>query len=240
MATHSPLPADTLEKILIWTRAHLGEASGALLQDPTVQERIAQRLMQGAETEDAVLAGIHGAMHKSPYAMDEFIAYFHHSILLLSRRNMSPALRRALDTADLAQSVWKDLVADLGDIRFYNRAAFISLMAKRLRWKAADRLRNSKTLSRRLDLQVSLQSDLDGVDGEKARKTVHPLSNLVREEERRELAERILQLPKADREMIRYRLQGMSKEEIQERTGWTAAQIKASMQRARRRLRNPE
>ena len=226
-------PQSLLTQAREFSQAQLGPASRQHLDRPEVQALILSRVRNGTELPDAVLGIVHeGGRDHSPLA-DEFVGYVVEHLIGIARPSISPQLRQLLDTQDLVQSVMADLWPDLSKVEFTSRAAFVSLLAQRIRWKTVDRARRGRRARRREDLRVpvdpqELELPADGPS---------PLSD-VGEKEAREAFEHILtQLSERDQEMLRLHAEGAGVEDLMDHFGLEREAARKALQRAVKRAR---
>lgn len=209
----------------------LGEASAARLGRQETSHAVQQRVELGFTLQDAVLAEIHRAAKQDRELADEFVAFFLQDMLRVGSRALSSGLRRYLDTGDLVQSVLGDLWAELAELKFESRARFVSLLGRRLSWKAADRARGLAAGRRREDRRVH---PTDGAP-EPTSEQPGPETRAQLSESDERLALVLPRLPRRDRRLLRARLAGASTAEIAEREGLNQESARKALARARQR-----
>ncbi|MFG0318147.1 MAG: sigma-70 family RNA polymerase sigma factor [Planctomycetota bacterium JB042] len=222
-----PRAADVAARALEFARDHLGPVSERLLCERGVQALLISRVRGGARVEDAVLAEVHRAAAADRRLADEFLAYFLTDLLRVGRGLLSAGLRRFLDTGDLAQSILGDLWTQLADVRFETRAGFVSLLARRLRWKATDKARAA---GRRPVEEVDDDAPVAG-------DTPPPPALAISREERERLILVLLRLPERDRRLLALHLRGATLETIGAETGLRPEAARKALQRALHKAR---
>ena len=218
---------ELVERALRFARDSLGPASAAALAAPAAQAVVLSRVRGGAEVEDAVLAVIHAAMAGDCQLANEFVAHFLGDVLRTGRPMLSPRLRSFLDTWDLAQSVFGDLWPQLADVRFDSRAQFLSLMRKRLSWKASNRARG-----------VAREQPGGGDDAvEPADDGPSPERSLDLREEQELMILAMVRLAPRDRELLEAHLLGEDGAAIARRFSLSLPAAQKALTRAKRRAR---
>ncbi len=225
------------ESQLVAAREHakqyLGPASLAHLARPQVISSLKQRFEIGSEVADAVLAEIHLAAQHQPLLANEFIGCFLSDMMMLGSATSKQGLRRLLDTNDLVQSVIEDLWPELSKLKFTTRAAFLSLLSRRLQWKASDRRRMLGRDKRREDLRLNVEpQDVSPKENFKS-----PLSIMDDREEQDLLLTKLMDLPELDRRLVTLHLRGHSVVEMSEILEMERAETDKELQRALRRVR---
>ncbi len=222
-----------IEESLRFARENLGPATEHHLQDPSSQALVLSRLRSGRDLPDAVLGEAHRIARQDRRVADEFLSYF----LAHARRRgtplVSPALRRLFDTDDLVQSVLRDVWSDLIAFEFESRAQFISLLAGRLRWKAADKSRSLNTLRR--SEQKRVPEAVDDLDLQDPSAPVDLIA--AAREQAATVASALLRLPERDQVLLRLHLRDEPLSVICRETALEPETARKALQRAIRRLR---
>ncbi len=218
---------------LAYCERRLGPASARALRSAAGSTELARRLSAGAAHEDAVLGTVHSLARDDPELAAEFLGHFHDDILRLGHGRLSPPFRRVLDTDDLVQSMLGDLWQVLGEIRFDNRASFLSLLATRLRWKAQNRARDLRAGPRRLDRQVELPAEEIA-----ASPTPGPPTEAAAAEEYADAAARVERLSARDRLLLQALLAGKTLDEIAAECGLEREAARLAVKRAVERSRS--
>lgn len=221
-----------LEAALLVARESLGPASATLLGLPESQAVLLSRLRAGLALEDAVLGVVHEAAHTDRDLANEFLAYFLEDLMCAGHGALGGGLRRFLDTGDLVDSVVGDVWPQLRDIQFETRASFISLLAKRIQWKASDRARALGTSKRREDRRVEVEP------GDLVAESEPGASSIAgRQDESDWLVLQILKLPPRDRTILRLHLGGASPRVIADKLGILLEAAQRATHRALERAR---
>lgn len=226
-----PTP-DPLPLALAFARDHLGQRSTALLEHPEAAPAVRRHVALGFDPRDAALAHVHRHAADDPRLADEFIAYFLRDMLRIGAGALRAGLRRYLDTGDLVQSVLGDLWPELCNVTFESRARFVSLLARRLSWKAGDHVRRLEAGVRREDLR-NTGAELGGAAQEEPGPSTR--AELGEDEER--LALVLHRLSERDARLLRLRLGGSSIAEVAERLGLSAEAAKKALTRAKERAK---
>lgn len=210
---------------LDFTRRRLGPASERLLADPAIQALALDRVLAGAELEDAILHLVHRAAPAQREVADEFLAFLLLELERNSRTLIAPHLRRYLDGEDLVQSVLGDVWPELAAARFHTKGEFLALLSQRLRWKASDRARHLGTEKVRADLRVEVAPE----ELPLAQRAASPSSLAARLEEHERLALFLARLPERERLVMRLHLRGEPLGEIARQTGRTEASARKTI-----------
>jgi DNA-directed RNA polymerase specialized sigma24 family protein len=221
-------------QILAYARERLGPHSEAFLIDPAVQAVVLSKIRSGALLEDAVLAEVHRGASSDRELANEFLAFFLLDLLRIGKTKLSTRLRRFLDTWDLAQSVLGNIWPELGSVRFESRASFISLLAHRLSWKAADHDRRLNRDRRREDLRV----EADPEDFDVVSRDPSPASAAESANEQERLILVMLRLSERDQDLLRRHLAGEPIEATMAATGLSYEAARKALHRATRRARS--
>lgn len=201
----------------------LGPASVELLQQGKTTERLLARVEHGFRIPDAVLAEVHRASRVDRHLANEFVSYFLQDMLRVGSGALRAGLRRYLDTGDLVQSVFGDLWDDLADMKFESRARFISLLGRRLQWKAVDHARRSGNHGEALGSE-----DQAGIPSAEC----GPATQLELSEEDELLALVLHRLGERDQRLLRLRLKGRTTEEIAGAENMEVATARKALARA--------
>jgi len=222
------LAPPTDERLLEFARDQLGPHSERCLRAAGALDAVRARVAAGVEPADAVLGHIHSRLGQDPRLADEFVAHFVLDLMLMGRISMasSSRLRRFLDTGDLVLSVFGDVWADFGDVRFESRNQYKRLFAQRLDWKAADQSRRLSAGTRREDLRGPEQPDeLHGGQAD-------PLGDAIRREERERLILLLLRLKDRERRLLSMHLRGEPLESIAAAEGLSPEAARKALARA--------
>ena len=212
MATDSP---DLLAEATRFCEAQLGERSARVFRSRELARHMQAHLERGFRLRDAILAEVHRAARRDGRIADEFVAYFLKDMLRIGSGALRAGLRRYLDTGDLVQSVLGDLWSELAEIRFESRARFLSLLGRRLRWKAVEHVRRLESAGRREDLRAEASPEEIDVPHAGA----GPATRLVEGEEEELLILVLHRLGERDARLLRMRLKGSSTDEIASHLG---------------------
>ena len=230
MTTDSdPVPSQAAR----FARENLGPASERGVSTASSQALILSRLRAGFDVPDAVLGEVHRLAVGNPRVADEFLAYFLGDLQRRGRGLVSPGLRRFLDTGDLVQSVLGDFWQEIGNTRFETRAQFVSLLAQRLRWKAADKRKSASALRR----SEARRTEERPEDLDLAHERAGPAELAGSQEEAERLALVLLRLPERDQLLIRLYLRGELMSTIAQETHLEVETARKALQRAIRKAR---
>ncbi len=219
----------SLDRGLAFARAELGAKSAEALTHPSACSRLRTRLERGFSVQDAVLAEVHRAARRDRQVADEFVAYFLQDMLRVGSGALRAGLRRYLDTGDLVQSVLGDLWSDLVELEFESRARFVSLLGRRMQWKAADHARRlaAGPVIENQAVEPGATDPVSPMEG--------PSTNFELGEEGERLALVLHRLPPRDSRLLRARLGGESTEEIARREGISLDAARKALLRATKR-----
>ncbi len=206
--------------------AKLGPTSLELIRQPQVARAVAERMQGGASPADAVLAEVHCRVGSDRALLGEFLSSFVPELLRYGTREINQSIRRVTDQADLVQSILADVLPDVANIEFQSRAAFVAFLRRRTRWKAGTKRRGARKLP-----QVSEPMPEPQNPGPS------PPSVVIREDEHREIALRILRLPPREREMLQRHLRGESTTTISEQLGMSPRTARRCLAEARKLVR---
>ncbi len=219
-------------EILAFARERLGPASERHLAHPDAQARVRSRRRCGSDREDAILGELYRAADDDREVANEFAAYFLCDLLRLGHRATDAGLRRFLDSGDLVQSIFGDLWQDLRAVRFDTRAGFLAYLARKLRWKAADRGRSARREANR----GRRRAERDALTDE-APTGASPVALAIDAEERERLILLLLRLSERDRELLTLFLKGLDLAEIATRMKLSRNAARVALQRALERAR---
>ncbi|MFT7464445.1 MAG: RNA polymerase sigma factor (sigma-70 family) [Pseudohongiellaceae bacterium] len=221
---------DLRQQLLAYAARRLGPASERYLEHESRSSAVEERIGEGMQLEDAVLAQLHLAIGQNRRVADEFAAFFILDLMKLGKFSMSSSskLRRFLDTGDLVLSVFGDLWDDLSALTFQSRNQFKQLFAQRMKWKAADQHRRLTSQRRREDCRVPQQpEDLDcAVDGSDA------TTKAIVAEEREQLILILLRLKERNRKILTLHLKGLSIEAIADEMSLSYEAARKALSRA--------
>jgi RNA polymerase sigma factor (sigma-70 family) len=205
---------DQTDHLAIQFADQLGPCSKVHVQRPTVRDEVRRRVASGADVEDAVLACMHAALSDDRRIADEFAAFFMVELKRTGPRPM-PArsqLRRVFETADLINSVFKDVWIQVADLEFRTRYEFLSLLRRRVNWKAADKARSSLPKGPVEDGRTAMAEDAELAPDEVPEQS--PPEQVIRNEESQRLILLLLQMDDRDRKLLSMRLRGESIKDI--------------------------
>jgi RNA polymerase sigma factor (sigma-70 family) len=146
------------------------------------------------------------------------------------RRRLSGALRAKLDSMDIVQSVWADVLSGFRDAgwQFADRSHFRAFLVKVARNRLIDR-------RRQLDRAIQSERPLDETTAEELPKALDPRPSEVAQGN--ELWKRMLeQCPPAHREVLVLKRQGLFLSEISARTGLHEGSIRRILYDLARRM----
>jgi RNA polymerase sigma factor (sigma-70 family) len=146
------------------------------------------------------------------------------------RRRLSGALRTKLDSMDIVQSVWADVLSGFRDAgwRFADRSHFRAFLVKVARNRLIDR-------RRKLERAIQSERPLDETAAEELPKALDPRPSEVAQGN--ELWKRMLEhCPPAHREVLILKRQGLFLSEISARTGLHEGSIRRILYDLARRM----
>ena len=216
----------------------LGAASYRLLQSDYGLEGLGKRKIAGREISDVVLGVVFDALQggegESAELAEEFFKFLLPHAESRSHGRVSPSLRRHLESRDLAQSVFGNLWQDIPDLEFTTFPEFLSMVVKRISWKASNRGRDLRRKKRSLDAYVDIE--VEGLTN-----PVHapgPMTEFAWAEDKELLIEIIMSMPnKRDRRLIMARVEGVPLEEIATSLGLEVESARRALNRALERAR---
>jgi RNA polymerase sigma factor (sigma-70 family) len=163
-------------------------------------------------------------------AAERALAAYEPYLRMAVRRRLSGALRTKLDSMDIVQSVWADVLSGFRDAgwQFADRSHFRAFLVK----VARNRLIDSR---RQLDRAIQRERPLDETAAEELPKAVDPRPSEVAQGN--ELWKRMLeQCPPAHREVLVLKRQGLFLSEISARTGLHEGSIRRILYDLARRM----
>ncbi len=212
-----------LERARAFAAAELGEGSVGVLDDTKTVARFLARVEHGFKVQDAVLAEVHRASKEDRQVANEFVSYFLQDMLRVGSGALRDGLRRYLDTGDLVMSVFGDLWSELADLKFESRTRFVTLLGRRLQWKAVDQARRGANRVQGSEAlgASQLSSDQPG-----------PETRFELDEEAERLALVLHRLSERDRRLLRMRLKGHSNEQIAQAEDMLVPATRKALERA--------
>lgn len=167
-------------------------------------------------------------------SLAELTNRYEYEIRLVARWKLGPALRRYLDSVDLAQSVHCDLLRGLQEAKFAVSTPdqLVALAVRLMRWKIARHLRR---LYRRQRLDALMAGRTEG-NGETAASSPPAADPAVLAEVRDSVAQLLQGLDEPDRRLIELRLEGYTTAEAARELGADADVLRVRLGRLRKRL----
>jgi len=220
-----------IQAALEFARTELGPASERLMGTPAAQALLLTRLRAGQKLEDAVLGIAHLHLREDPRLADEFLTHFLDDAYRNGRRLVTGDLRNFLDTGDLVHSVAGDLWQELTELQFEGRAQFMSLVTKRLRWRATDEARRLRARGGPPPDETP-PSPRELIDD-----APPPDVALLDRDELEHVILRLLRLPERDQMILRMYLRGESVEAIASACQLNYEAARKALQRALARAR---
>ncbi|KAA3609152.1 MAG: sigma-70 family RNA polymerase sigma factor [Planctomycetota bacterium] len=221
------------DSVRMFCKDHLGPASAAFVQQPSIQKRIVNRMAKKTSVRDAVLAEVFRMAKEDQKLAGEFIGFFWKDVLRLTRGKVPPNLRRQLETADVVDSILGDLCMQLSDLEFYNRAAFLSLLSTKFRQKLANKVRGTKAQKRREDQRVFPNEQ----HWEPESPAASPDSEVSNAETLARLNAAIYRLRPREQQLLRLAFAGKSISEIAEEVDLKTEAARKVVERAREKLK---
>jgi RNA polymerase sigma factor (sigma-70 family) len=214
--------------VIRFARERVGPSAAALVGGEPASVR--RQLERGRDLTDSILSVVYERMAGDRALRDEFFHFFLREVLAADRRL---ARIPEIETMDLVQSVFGNVLGGSGGPRFEGRATYLSYLVRGLRWKAANRLRNHLN-QRRATLQRA-EEERSSTSAGPSRFDL--LDGLVEREERARLLRAVDRLSGREREILRLHLAGESIHSIARHAGMSYDAARMALGRARASLR---
>jgi RNA polymerase sigma factor (sigma-70 family) len=219
----------TSEQLHHWAHENLGPSSAHLLSSPESFVLCGNRMRNGLDLEDAALSLAFESLRNEPLVATEFFDYFLDRIVF-SGRYIPSQVRRMHDTADIVNSVIKDVWSSIADVEFRGRRPFMAYLLKRFGWKVHDKLDHHQADKRRDDLQVSINTK-EGISYSDSEPT--PSMVLSSQELLSRLERKILELPERERNLIEAHRRGVHPGQMAKDFGMKEGSMRKALSRAR-------
>jgi RNA polymerase sigma-70 factor (ECF subfamily) len=172
----------------------------------------------------------------------EALEPFRRYLEVLARAHLHPSLRGKLDPADLVQQTLLRACTALPDLRGRSPEALAAWLRKILAHTLADTVKHYHRDRRDVDLERSLEADLDqsssGLVGGLAADQTSPSRAAQRNEELLQLANALAELPEPMREVVILKhCRGQTLQEIADRIGKTVPSVASLLRRGLEALR---
>jgi RNA polymerase sigma-70 factor, ECF subfamily len=164
-------------------------------------------------------------------------------LMVLARLHLDARLRSKIDPADLVQQTLLQATPAVVSLRGRGQPVVAAWLRRILARVLADTLRHFEADKRAVELERSLEADLDrsasGLAGWLAADDTSPSERAVRNEELFRLAAALEALPEAQREVVVLKhLRGRTLQEIAEETGRSVAAVAGLLRRGLEGLRH--
>ncbi len=189
---------------------------------------VAEKMLRdGFDSVDAVLATIYPSLGTCGHLRKEFFGYLWSEMNSSGHASPYGALRRYLETGDLLGSAFGDMLELFEGLEFRGRKAYISMIRRRMRWKAYKRIRTLPPESR-FSVECESLEVVGAFDGD----------DMNSVERRGELFRAIGRLHPRERALISAYLEGQSGNEIARKLEISSAAARKALERALNRLRS--
>src|SRR4051812_14337496 len=173
----------------------------------------------------------------------EALEPFRHYLEVLARVHLDPRLRAKLDPADVVQQTLLRACAALPDLRGRSKESLTAWLRKILAHTLAEALKHYHRDRRDVDLERSLEADLDrsssGLAGWLAADQTSPSQAAQRNEELLRLADALAELPELQREVVILKhCRGQTLQQIADHLGRTVPAIASLLRRGLEVLRH--
>jgi len=236
---HRPDP-QFLQDAQSFAQNQLGPRMLELLSDEVVLKAVKASVDESADIEDGILRWVHRTMSEDLELENEFVGYFWGQLYQRGRRTMASdsPLRRLLDTADLAHTVYRRIGPRLAQFDFRSRRQFMRLLVLNMENRTKDKARQLNAAKRGEKLKSTKPvEDIDS--GELgASESSDPVIAAIRSEQGRLVFLICSRLSENDRAVIKGLLEGKSTLQMAEEKGKTEAAVRVALQRALTRARH--
>lgn len=233
-----PSTASLSAKVHTFAVQHVGFRASQVVDDPVVLGEIAEHMAGGADLEDATLRALHARIGDDAALQSDFVSYFWERLYSSGRLHMAgdSPLRRLIDTADLADSVYGRLGPQLPQLTFNTRREFLSLLMLKMRQRTVDQHRSLHTKrrgeSRRAETTPDDLAELLSAE----RPTDDPVLAAIRSEEGMLSFMICSRLNDTDRRVIEAFLEDPDNGAMARRLGKTPAATRMALRRALERM----
>ena len=163
-------------------------------------------------------------------AMERVFHAYEPQLRMAVRRRLGPRLRSKVDSTDILQSTFADVLGGLrkGNWRFANRLQMLAFLKKIAMRRLADRYRQNR-------LGLERERSLDDLAAQAMPRSVQPRPSEVAQG--REFWEKVSRAcPPQHREVVRLRMEGLKMAEIAARTGLHEGSVRRVLYELARRL----
>jgi RNA polymerase sigma factor (sigma-70 family) len=226
---------ERFERALEFAQQKLGPATAALIESCAGAEALGLGLQSCGDEKDALLTVAFRAMQAeagNSMVGNEFWGYFLSLLSDQPHQLQSHYLRRIHGSSDLVQSAVLGLWCSSSHLEFHSRAAFLSLLIKRLTWKAQDHGKRLTRDRRREDLRI----DAPPEDWNDQSDDPSEIEKLISAEDRDQVVLKMSQLPAHDQLVLHHILEGKGTDELAEKLEITFDAARKRKNRVIRRL----
>ncbi|MCB9898995.1 MAG: sigma-70 family RNA polymerase sigma factor [Planctomycetes bacterium] len=228
MSTHKDYQSELVEH----ARRRLGPASARLIAGDEAMDAALRHLSTGGDLGSTALKVVYERLGADPDVDNEFATYLTDVALSKGRYTLAPdsALRRLMNTADLANSVIARFWPRLSDYTFDTEEQFVALLVQRMDYHVRDRLRGMNTAKRsehrRVDGDPALFERIDD-DPEN-----DPELSAIRNERLRRLQLIVTRLLPKQRAVFTLIQKGMSTKDVAAELDISTEAVRQALQRA--------
>ncbi|GEM_PF-2865990 len=218
----------------------LGPRMLELLSDEDVLLAVKSSVDESADIDDGILRWVHHTMPDDLELENEFVGYFWGQLYQRGRRTMASdsPLRRLLDTADLAQTVYRRIGPRLSQFEFRTRGQFMRLLVLNMENRTKDKARQLNAAKRGEKLKSN--KPLEEVDSTvlSSDDSADPVIAAIRSEQGRMVFLICSRLSETDRALIKGLLECKTTHQMADDLGKTEAAARVALQRALARARH--
>ncbi|MFT7464675.1 MAG: DNA-directed RNA polymerase specialized sigma24 family protein [Pseudohongiellaceae bacterium] len=243
MAHHStdsrPHP-QFLKDAAAFARDQLGPRMEELLSNDSVLLEVKASADASADLEDGVLSWIHKNMPSDPELENEFVGYFWGQLYQRGRTTMASKspLRRLLDTADLANTVYRRIGPRLSQFEYRSRRQFMRLLLLNMENRAKDKIRQFNAVKRGEQKRASESIEDVANNVLSPEEQSDPIMAAIRSEQGRMVFLICSQLNDMDRALIKGMLESESPQDMAAKMGKSAAAVRLALKRALGKVRD--
>ena len=160
-------------------------------------------------------------------------------VLRVVRRKLDRPMRSLYDSTDFASDVMKSLAAKFDKFDFPSLDSLHAYLVQAAKQKVIDEYRRRHTLKH----DIGRERSVDWVDGQDSMRLALASADPTASQEAQasEVHERLLaDLDETEREIVELKHQGLSNNEVAEKTGWHVRKVQRFLQDLSNSLSNPE
>ena len=191
--------------------------------------------------ESRLLELLEGARRRDPVAIETLLMLYEREIQRMAHRSLGPGLRSEMDSADLKQTVMREVFRDIHKPVFRQgsefRAWLATVMHNKLRKKARDSRRKKRDGGPRLSLEAQEPGATESPGLVPPAPDPSPKSALIAEEQRLRVQAAVAALEPTQRRLVELRiLQDLPWEQVAQALNMTPKAAQALWAKARLRL----